>query len=371
MKFLFITTGVPQHSCGSGERSLSIRRALERHGLVRVLFLSYPWSYKDDHGADYEINLMPRELSARTYYRRQFYLMEEFRVDRRLAEAVAAIHRQESFSGFMCRPFMANRCGAHRLGPSWLDLDGLPTEFMLRPVPGFGYLRARHLDWSIRAHRAVFVTKPSDARKIKHPNVRVLPCISTQTSPSSTGAAPRERPIMLFVGRGRADENREGLVRFVKSSLPQIRAVVPTAVLKVVGAGWESLAGIDGVELCGFVPDLPAAYDAAGLVVCPIWRGVGSTVKLAEAVQAAKAVVASSYAAAGYEGMLKPGRDLFVGGSDDELALACIQILTDPAQRRRLEDSAAAAARRELGQETVNRIIDAALGLSQGTDDST
>jgi glycosyltransferase involved in cell wall biosynthesis len=71
----------------------------------------------------------------------------------------------------------------------------------------------------------------------------------------------------------------------------------PGAELRVVGRSSGSLRGGPGVTVAGEVDDLGAEYAAASFVVAPVGTGGGTQLKVAEALAAGRAVVATSYSA--------------------------------------------------------------------------
>jgi glycosyltransferase involved in cell wall biosynthesis len=172
---------------------------------------------------------------------------------------------------------------------------------------------------------------------------------------------PPESKTILFVGSYRWPPNRDGVTRFVQHILPRIRQQVPTATLRFVGEDSQLLDGIDGVSGAGFVEDLVAEYRNAALVVCPIYSGAGANVKLAEAALFGKAIVATSHAARGFEGMLEPERDLLVADTDETITAACIRLLQDEHVRTELERNSLRAAAEHLSQPAIDRIVGNAL----------
>jgi glycosyltransferase involved in cell wall biosynthesis len=97
--------------------------------------------------------------------------------------------------------------------------------------------------------------------------------------------------------------------------------------LRIVGrlsnAERTALKDREGIEVVGFVDDLAAEYRQADVCICPIWRGEGANVKLAEYAGLGRAIVATAFSARGFEGILEPGRDLLMANSDDELEDCC------------------------------------------------
>jgi hypothetical protein len=84
-------------------------------------------------------------------------------------------------------------------------------------------------------------------------------------------------------------------------------------------------------------------------------------VKLAEAALFGKAIVATSHAARGFEGMLEPERDLLVADTDETITAACIRLLQDEHVRTELERNSLRAAAEHLSQPAIDRIVGNAL----------
>jgi glycosyltransferase involved in cell wall biosynthesis len=83
------------------------------------------------------------------------------------------------------------------------------------------------------------------------------------------------------------------------------------------------------------------------MVVVPIDRGGGMRVKIAEALAAGKAVVATPRAVDGFD--VSSGQQLVVAQSDQDLADACLLLLRDPKVRAELGTRARAWALEHLG----------------------
>ena len=176
---------------------------------------------------------------------------------------LASILEREPVRAIFCRYSLTQALDAPRFAPAMIDLDDLPA----------GRLRLGLLGRSLKGYRTVFVTKESDVAKVPHPDVRVLPCISTSAQPMEEGDAGMN---LLFLGSSGHPPNAEGVARFVSVIWPRILAQLPEATLTIAGTGWERYASARGVRVPGFVASLNEAYRNAAGVVCPIWSGAGS-----------------------------------------------------------------------------------------------
>jgi glycosyltransferase involved in cell wall biosynthesis len=131
---------------------------------------------------------------------------------------------------------------------------------------------------------------------------RILPIIVADRMVSSASGAPDRAgadPYLLFVGSA-FPPNIEAL-RFIcqhlASTLLRFRIVA-------VGSGLDRHATHfkhPKLEVRGFVEDLSAVYRGATAVIAPIFSGGGMKVKIAEALMHGKSVIASPFAAIGFE----------------------------------------------------------------------
>ncbi len=161
--------------------------------------------------------------------------------------------------------------------------------------------------------------------------------------PQPLAPSPQSQHI-LFVGSLRYRPNLDGLRFFIKQVWPRVRAAVPTAVLRIVGTGlrernrraWSAVAG---VQVEGYVADLASAYADCSFCIAPIYFGAGTNIKVLEAMLYGRTVVTTPQGLEGHESVLKPGRDLLVGRTPDEMANCCISLLHDPARSAALASS--------------------------------
>lgn len=159
---------------------------------------------------------------------------------------------------------------------------------------------ARDADLTLALH-------PSDASRIEslygRRVDRILPIIVPDTNcqphdrgPDSGGAPP----YALFVGSA-FPPNIEALEFMCRQVAPRLRGMR----LLAVGSGLEAFASRFNhpkLEIKGFVEDLSSVYNDAAAVVAPIFSGGGMKVKIAEALMHGKTVIASPFAALGFEG---------------------------------------------------------------------
>ena len=173
------------------------------------------------------------------------------------------------------------------------------------------YLPALYATWlnereSARRSDLTLALHATDAERIRsiygRRVDRILPIIVPDREVASGHPMPKpdkREPYILFVGSAFPPniEALEFLCARVAPLLQRFRIVA-------VGTGLETAAlrlQHSRLEIRGFVDDLTSIYDGAAAVVAPIFSGGGMKVKIAEALMHGKTVIASPFAAVGYE----------------------------------------------------------------------
>ena len=156
-------------------------------------------------------------------------------------------------------------------------------------------------------------------------------------------------PTLLFSGTMNYPPNEEGIRWFSERVWPAIRAAQPDARLLVVGREppprVQALAGRDGIEVTGAVPDVSEYFRAATAVVVPIRSGGGTRLKVLEAFAARRAVVSTTV---GVEGIAaEAGRHLLVEDDPSRFADAALELLASAPERARLAGEARALVERD------------------------
>lgn len=152
---------------------------------------------------------------------------------------------------------------------------------------------------------------------------------------AATAASVREAsPVVLMVGALWYGPNREALERFLAECWPVIRAVVPEARFRAVGAASADVRAVwssqPGVECPGFVDDLAAEYRNARVTVVPVRSGGGTQIKAIESLAHGRVPVVSPFVANGFEPHLRHGESLLVAGQSADIAETVIAVLRDP-----------------------------------------
>ena len=178
---------------------------------------------------------------------------------------------------------------------------------------------------------AVAAVSPAEAAILKAGQAAPVHVLSHPAQPR-TGPPFAARDGFLFIGRllERDAPNWTGLQWFVHGVWPLIRARLPSAVLRVVGALHADQSGLTapGVALLGPLSDLDPAYDAARVFVAPTRFGAGVPIKVLEAAAAGLPIVTTRLIAS----QLEWGADA-IAADDGPAAMAdeALRLHTDAA----------------------------------------
>lgn len=158
-------------------------------------------------------------------------------------------------------------------------------------------------------------------------------------------AAPRtrrpEEPLrLLFVGSAAYSPYERGLAWFVSNVLPLVRRR-HDVVFDVVGQKPQRPVEAKGVRYHGFVDSIGPWYEAADIVVVPVFEGSGTRLKLVEAAVRRRPVVTTELGAQGLP--LMEGRDFLQAESPEEFAAAIERVIADPEGTGAMVDAAARA----------------------------
>ena len=146
-----------------------------------------------------------------------------------------------------------------------------------------------------------------EAEFLRHrlPSHRVI--VAPMAAHPIVAAQAGRRDQLLFVASSAAP-NVDGIRWFLDACWPAIRARRPNATLCVAGTVCDLLGPPpDGARFLGFVKDLSPFYRNAEVVVSPLRIGSGLKIKLIEALECGKAVVATSKTLEGVEHLLADG----------------------------------------------------------------
>jgi sugar transferase (PEP-CTERM/EpsH1 system associated) len=148
---------------------------------------------------------------------------------------------------------------------------------------------------------------------------------------------------LVFVGSMDWMPNIDGMVWFVREVFPLIKRKLPSCSLAIVGRtpGREvtELAERDaGIRITGTVADVRPWLWESIVSIVPLRIGGGTRLKIYEAMAARTPVVSTTIGAEGLD--ISPGENILIADEPEAFAEACVLLINDRGQRRRLADAA-------------------------------
>lgn len=177
--------------------------------------------------------------------------------------------------------------------------------------------------------------------------------------------ARRQDHTAIFTGVMDYEPNVDGVLWFVATAWPRVRARFGDARLCIVGSrpapAIRALHGRDGIEVTGRVAEVPPWLDQAAVSLAPLRLARGVQNKVLEAMSAGVPVVASPEAAQGLgpAGEREPG--LLLAADAVAMADHVCRLFAEPQDARRRGRSAAAFVRSHFRWENMFAIADAAI----------
>ena len=168
--------------------------------------------------------------------------------------------------------------------------------------------------------------------KISKPPITVLPNgVDLETFIPNYGE--RKKATIVMTGKMSYHANVTAVFYLVESVMPLVWEKCPEAKVQIVGANppadIRAMASRypGNVDVTGTVPSVAAYLREATLAAAPIAYGVGIQNKVLEAMACATPLVCTSQAVSALKA--KPGHDLLVCDSPDELAHDILRLLSD------------------------------------------
>ncbi|MDM0091305.1 MULTISPECIES: glycosyltransferase family 4 protein [unclassified Variovorax] len=185
------------------------------------------------------------------------------------------------------------------------------------------------------AYATVHVSAFEDAARLRRlPGMKAVHASPNKLVPEPD-LVPAPMPVggrtLLFVGALFYPPNEDALLWFARAVLPALRRRVPD--VRIVAAGRAEEALVQQLARHGIVyvhspADLRPLYAEATAVIAPVRGGGGTKLKVLEAWQHERPLVATSHAARGLA--VESGRHLLVADRPLEFARHCAALLADP-----------------------------------------
>lgn len=154
-----------------------------------------------------------------------------------------------------------------------------------------------------RAYRVVTVSERDRYAYAKWTKLNKIISIPQGFNPKEMNpfysAPPDKRPVVLFTGSFRDENNRQAARYIAKELAPQVAKVIPDVVFQLVGSDPpKDLAG-PTVECLGFVENITPVVRRATVVVAPMPFGHGISTKVVMSLAYGKAVLTTPQVAGG------------------------------------------------------------------------
>jgi sugar transferase (PEP-CTERM/EpsH1 system associated) len=148
---------------------------------------------------------------------------------------------------------------------------------------------------------------------------------------------------LVFVGSMDWMPNIDGVVWFVNEVLPLIKRKLPQCSLAVVGRTpgrevTELAERESGIRITGTVADVRPWLWESKVSIVPLRIGGGTRLKIYEAMAAGAPVVSTTIGAEGLD--IAPGENILLADEPEAFAEACVRLISDANERRRLADAA-------------------------------
>jgi len=197
-----------------------------------------------------------------------------------------------------------------------------------------------------RSVKNIIAVSEADAQKMRELyGVQHVAAVPTGVDLGYFQPTVEAQPVtdLVFVGSMDWMPNIDGAVWFVNEVLPLINRKVPGCSLAIVGRtpGREvtELAEREpGIRITGTVADVRSWLWESKVSIVPLRIGGGTRLKIYEAMAARTPVVSTAVGAEGLD--ITPGENILIADEPEAFAEACVRLLNDGNERRRLADAA-------------------------------
>ena len=265
--------------------------------------------------------------------------------------------------------FMASRFKAWQVAPLIIDSDDLESEnYDTHHQHKIKFYHQLVL-WYIRQHekkislkvRHVWIVNPMHLPNIKSRSI--LPNISPGEKEDFSNILG-DSNTLLFVGYGSSSPNYMGVDSFLTRHWHDLLRVFPNLRLKVVGFGYPVAFSLkwrqyQGIDMLGFVDDLPRLYRDCLCALNPREMGTGSSLKTVEPLAYGRVCVSTVFGARGQTEHENNGVLTF---TDTPELIKILSTLQNPNHRIMLQQQARKYNQIHHSQQMVDDIINKTLG---------
>ncbi len=219
---------------------------------------------------------------------------------------------------------------------------------------------------AVRSVDVVLAVSEGDAAHFTGLGARAVHVVPNGVDCSAYAALPTAQrtgpPLLLYLGAMSWAANAHA-ARFLASVvLPQVRARIPSARLRIIGADpppeVRALRADPGVEVLGAVPDVIPHLRAAHVLAVALKAGGGTRLKILEAFAAGVPVISTPIGCEGLD--VADGTHLLIAPRE-RLADGTLSLLADPGRARAFATSARALVRQRYDWQTVGIAAQAAI----------
>ena len=254
-----------------------------------------------------------------------------------------------------------------------LDVDNIPSA-QLRAASGAatGWMSQlkTQAQWLFQLRRerhycerftSLSVCSEADRIDLGHNGVHVIPNGFARPTMTPVRTLSCQTPRIGFIGLYSYAPNLDGVQWFLEHAWPAVERAVPRVRFRLIGTDTDGPLRPSGtaVDALGWMADPAAEIGTWSAMVVPIRFGGGTRIKLVDAFSRQCPVVSTRFGAHGYR--VESNKQLLLADDGPDFALACIDLLRDPAHGRRLAASAWDDFLRHWSWEAIGpRIADAA-----------
>lgn len=145
-----------------------------------------------------------------------------------------------------------------------------------------------------------------------------------------------DAPALMFIGLLDYMPNQDAVDWFLEHIWPRVREQVPQARFLIVGSTMTGAStrwsGHPGVVMTGFVESLADAYAEVRAAVVPMRSGAGTNIKALEPYMYGRPVIATPLVREGHGELFRDGRDMLTADDPATFAAHCVSLLTDAAR---------------------------------------
>lgn len=353
---LLICDDVPCTIYGTGQRLLTIKRALDSIGECRLLYLNNDETQDELSPLDYVASLPIAKNTSRLSYILKNLCFSNFMINYHYHSQLQIIKKEFDFNAVICSFYRNTPAAPTHLVPCLLDIDAIdePTGLLTKSLWPLTKLMMRK---RARDFKKIFIIRPADSALFdasRSADIIYMPGFSASASPRENSVAKNK--TVIVVGSMKWQPNQDAIDALISAGLAD-QLAAKGWVLRLIGSGTDQYKSLKGISCAGFVDNINDEYVQAGIAICPIWSGSGANIKLAEAIQMGCAVVATGHSAAGYAGFLVPSRDFLVGETQQDFTNQIMRLVDDADLRITLGKNAKKFAAENLTQAKMTKLV--------------